>query len=217
MKSAAVVSTLGRWWETSRGLNILWIQLDLSLYHSAPLVLPSPRLICFCSRYIAVVSCSRIIQITDRQTFENKMGLGQDTLQVRVITWRGGMMGHFPSMLQTLLISSGWKTCTIVVPPMFSLTMGPYCLYMSSRARWYSVLLRPPNLQSNEEPNRGREGGPGMEERDLTLCDSLALAILLNTNNNTHSPSHLSPDLQSGQTGSLATRIEEMQFSNKRE
>ena len=61
MKSAAVVSTLGRWWETSRGLNILWIQLDLSLYHSAPLVLPSPRLICFCSRYIAVVSCRRII------------------------------------------------------------------------------------------------------------------------------------------------------------
>ena len=56
-----------------------------------------------------------------------------------------------------------------------------------------------------------------MEERDLTLWDSLALAILLNTNNNTHSPSHLSPDLQSGQTGSLATRIEEMQFSNKRE
>ena len=69
MKSPAVVSTLGRWWETSRGLNILWIQLDLSLYHSAPLVLPRPRLICFCSRYIAVVSFSQCL--VQRQTNTN--------------------------------------------------------------------------------------------------------------------------------------------------
>ena len=54
----------------------------------------------------------------------------------------------------------------IVLPPTFSLTRGPYCLNMSSRARWYSVLSLRPSRYCREEPTRGRHGGPGTAERE---------------------------------------------------
>ena len=58
VKSLAILLTEGRWACTSLGLSILCCELLLSLYHSWPLVLPSPRDIFFWLRYRAVVSCS---------------------------------------------------------------------------------------------------------------------------------------------------------------
>ena len=54
----------------------------------------------------------------------------------------------------------------IALPPTFSLTRGPYCLNMSSRAKWYSVLSLRPSRYCREEPTRGRHGGPGTAERE---------------------------------------------------